>query len=316
MTRDIIDRDGPEGMLAALSADLARDDRALSGIVPCLSHILANPGKPLVSDDVVARMHGFLADIVRHLVSPVDEETVLLGTELASYLASNGRLVTHGYALAVEGSVTRIMLEDHGVDPSLTALVQELIGSKEPHIAELAMALMSAQARFVEGHRSGAGALLELPAELFDDVLEAWKVWAVRNGQTSFAQTEASLRAKYDESSTRLGLLNRLLSSIGASAQLVCEIETAGLAIFASAIAKNARQPRDLVLLSCQEHQSLRLALALKAADLPSEVIAQQFGLLSGDVALPDAFDAWNAADATAMLASSPLGGAPGDDNG
>jgi hypothetical protein len=296
------------GILDGLREELISDDRALASVVPVLSHVLAHPGEPLVSDEVVARMRGLVAGIAMAFPTSTNAESC---DALASELAKNGNLVSHCYALGVEGAITQSLSENYGIEPSLPALVQELIGSKEAAIAELAMAFMASQARFSEGHNRGTAALYELPSELFDAAVTAWKLWASSNKisavSVDLADAEAELRARYDEGSTRLGLLNRMLSAIGASSQVLAEIETAGLAIFASATAKEAGQPRELVILSCQTQQSLRLALALKASGRSSEAILHQFAFLGRNIVLPADFDEWDAKQATDILNASPL---------
>ena len=304
MTRESSEFADDAAAMDGMRSDLARDDHALASVVPVLAHVLAHPGEPLVSDEVIARMRGLFAGIAKEFPTSVDAAAT---DALAAVLTENGDLISHCYAAGVEGAITQSLSANHGIDPALPALVQELIGSKDVQIAELAMAFMAAQARFAEGQRRGTAALFELPAELFDTAVSAWRTWAEDGGFEDAAGAEAKLRARYDEGSTRLGLINRLLSAIGAGSQVFSEIETAGLAVFASAIAKDAGQPRELVVLSCQTQQSLRLALALKASGRSSEAILRQFAFVGHGIALPAGFDEWSAEQATEILNASPL---------
>ena len=304
MTRESSKIAGEAAIMDGLRGDLARDDRALASVVPVLSHALAHPGEPLVSDEVIANMRGFFAGIAREFPTSVDSGSA---DAFAAVLVENGDLVSHYYAAGIESAITHSLSEDYGIDPALPALVQELIGSKDAQIAELAMAFMAAQARFSAGHRRGTAALFELPPELFDAAVSTWSAWAESIGFTDASGAEAELRARYDEGVTRLGLINRLLNAIGAGSQVFSEIETAGLAIFASAIAKDSSQPRELVLLSCQAQQSLRLALSLKASGRSSEAILRQFAFVGRGIALPPDFDEWSQQQAAEILNASPL---------
>ena len=315
MTRDGFDTDLAASLSASLRADLAGDDRALSGVVPVLSHLLAFPGEALVSDDVIARMRGLIGGIARQFPAPDGEDAAAAKDgasagavdSLAATLAGNGGLMMHCYGLAVEGALTLKLSDTQGLDPVMSALLKELIASKDDTIAELAMQFMASQSRFAEGQRRVDTPILELPPWLFDEAVNIWKAWASGQQIANIAAVETELRGQYDEGRTRHSLLERLLGTLGASADVVCEIETAGLAIFASAIARGTQQPRELIILSCQMQQNLRLALALKSCALTAEAIARQFAFLGHDIALPEGFDAWDDDDAAQLLANSSL---------
>lgn len=302
------DTDMAAALTAQLRAELAADDRALSGMVPVLTHMLASPGEKMVSDDVLARLRGLIGSVARQLNAMGGISEPQHTDALALAIAENGNLLTHFYGLAIEGAITDWLIAERGIDPVLSTLLRELVGSKEAEIAQLAMSLMAAQARFAEGQRRADLAVFELPAGLFDEAIGVWKAWAKREPLPELAKIEGDLRAQYDEGATRIGLIERLLSAIGAGGAVVCELETAGLAIFSSAVAKQTGQQRELVLLSCQPGQSLRLALALKICGLPEEAIMHQFDVLGRAVALPDDFADWKEDAATELLAGSSLG--------
>lgn len=297
-----------EALAASLRADLAGDDRALSGVVPVLSHILTNRGEPMVSDDIIARMRGLIASAAEQLLA--SEEQQASAEELDTLniaLASNGSIVTHYYALAYEGAVSEDLAKRVGLDPVISPLIRELMGSKDKSVAEIATKLMASQARFIEGQKRLQSSIFELPPEIFEEMLATCKAWAKQQIRPMQVRSTAGIKSSYDEASTRLGLLAHLIAMLGASGQLVCEIETAGFAIFCSAVSGQTRQPRELIVLSCQSHQSLRLALALKACGISTESIIRQFECVGNDVAFPDGFDTWDEQSATALLMASPL---------
>ncbi len=311
MRREGSETELTEALEASLRADLAGDDRALSGVVPVLSHVLANPGEPMVSDDIVARMRGLMANVAQQLLASGDNADAPSPDEITSLsvaLVRNGSVVTHFYALAFEGVLSEQLAQSQGLDPVMSPLIRELIGSKDKPVAEMAMALMASQARFIESQKRSHISLFELPPELFDDVLASAKAWAKQQIRPLAKGLDAQLRAQYDEGATRVGLLSRLINLLGASGELVCEMETAGPAVFCSAIAGETRQPRELIVLSCQPQQSLRLALALKACGISSESIVRQFEFIGSEVALPAGFEEWDNDSAADVLIGSPLG--------
>ncbi len=296
-------------MTAALAANLASDDRALAGAIPIVSHMLGNQGQALLSDDVIARMRGTIDAIAQQLCFlTTGERGDVDVSALGVMLAESGGLINHCYALAVEGALTQQLSVEQGIDPALPALLQELIASRDTNIRQLAMALMASQARFVAGQGHGGAPLFELPIEIFNGVLDVWKVCGANQDNAYLVQKASEIRAQYVEEATRLGLLERLISAVGASAEIISEIETAGLAIFISAIAKSTGQPRDLVALSCQQQQCLRLAIALRATGRSTEANMRQLALLGANISLPLEFNGWDKDQALGVLGASALG--------
>lgn len=308
MTPEGINTELTESLAASLRADLAGDDRALSGMVPVLSHVLTNRAEPMVSDDIIARMRGLIGNAAEQLLAFNEQHASAEDLDsLSAALASNGSIVTHYYALAFEGGLSEELAARNGLDPVISPLIRELMGSKDKSVAEIATKLMVSQARFIQGQKRLQSAIVELPPEVLDEVLNVAKGWAKRQIRPFSARLAADFKASYDEASTRFGLLTRLIAMLGASGQLVCEIETAGFAVFCSAVAGQTRQPRELLVLSCQSHQSLRLALALKACGISTESIIRQFEFIGSDVTFPDGFDTWDEQSAADVLLDSPL---------
>ncbi|MEP2233184.1 MAG: hypothetical protein ABJQ41_03935 [Marinomonas sp.] len=297
-------------MASALRADLANDDHVLATAVPVVAHMLGDQASALMRDDVIACMRGTLIAIARQLFSfaGFSEDTADLRS-LESMFASNGNLVNHCYSLAVEGVINQQLSDEHGIDPALPALLQELIESRDANISQLAMDLLASQTRFVEGQRrGGSAALFELPPEHFDAALSVFKSWILKRGLSCSDKLDLEIRVQYNEGVTRLSMLTRLLIAVGASAEIVTEIETAGLALFISAISKSTGQPRELIALSCQPQQSLRLAVAMKAAGRSSEAVIRQLMIAGADISLPAGFIDLEANEAFALLKTSSLG--------
>ena len=303
---------------AIMRQELVQGDRALASVAPVLNHLLASPGHSLVSDDVVARMRGMLGDIARQLLNAQAKATGGKHSpdlsdredELTGMLANSTTVLSHCYALAMEGQIARQLERQSGIDPVLSPLMQELIANKDDGAAELAMAAMSAQARFMQSQRRMHLSLSDLTADLFHEVLQIWHRFARREGAEILFATEARLRNAYDESTSRLGLLSRLATSMKAGVHACFSLEHAGIALFASGIASKTKQPRELVILACHERQIARLALTLLAAGLKQDHLAQQLLLLHGDVTLPERFADLSPELAMELLSSTQATGA------
>lgn len=307
----------PDQMSAvdALRQDLVRGDLALAGVAPVLSHLLASPGQALVSEDVLARMRGMLGDLARQILtaqaqtaSQKHDVGALPHAELTGLFASSGVLVSHCYAIAMESQLSERLEQRSGIDQVLTPLLQELIASPDENIAELAMATMSAQARFVQAQRRMDLPLAELPAELFHEVLALTRKANSGDDASAIERAEEHLRGGYDESRGRLALMTRLAGSLSGGIRAALDLEHAGLGLFATALARLSQQPRELAVLSCHERQQARLALALRAAGLKLEEITRQFALIHQDFALPDGLQELSAEQAAALLKGTAAG--------
>lgn len=301
----------------ALRQELARGDMALAGVAPVLSHLLSSPGQALVSEDVLARMRGMLGDLARQLLVAYAEAagnasppTTEARAALASVLATSGILVSHCYALAMESQLSERLEQGGAIDQVLTPLLQELIASPEEAVAELAMATMSAQARFVQAQRRMDLPLGELPAELFLEVLALARQTDGVSAEDK-VRADQRLRVHYDESTGRLGLLTRLVGGLAGGIRAALDLDHAGVALFATALARATRQPRELAILSCHERQLVRLALGLRSAGLKPADVARQFVLIHGDMPVPEGLAEIAPEEALALLqgASSGRGG-------
>ena len=302
---------------ALLRRELAQGDRALAGVAPVLGHLLTGSGHALISDDVVARMRGMLEnlclDLLRTEATASNKDTPANDSEeraeqLATALAASSVILSHCYAIAVESRLTEELEQRSGIDQVLPPLMQELIASDDEGTAELAVATMAAQARFMQAQRRMSLPMSELPAEQFDEVVRTWAKFARDLGPAVRSQVEAMLRADHDESGSRLGLLGRLISKLKSGASAALSIEHGGLALFASALASLTGQPRELAVLSCHPEQLARLAIGLRAAGLSLEQVAQQFVVIQPDFALPDGFDQITRSQAREMIETSSLG--------
>ncbi|AOL23451.1 hypothetical protein Ga0102493_112436 [Erythrobacter litoralis] len=300
-----------------LREELARGDRSLRGVAPVLAHMLASPGNAMVTDAIVARVRGMLEHLARQLLAAERAERMgdaARGSAdppedvdaLAAWLASDHVVLGHSYVLAMESHLAERLERRASVDPVLSPLLQELIASEKPATAELAMATLAAQSRFIQSQRRMDMPLAELPAELFLSVIECWQNAASEsNGEDVPRGAVDRLKRSYDEGASRGGLLARLVSAMGNGAVAALELEHAGLALFATALASRTRQPRDNAVIACHESQAARLALAFRAAGMDAAAIERQFLVLEPGISVPEVIGKLAPDRAQAILAQS-----------
>ena len=304
---------------AVLREDLAHGDIVLGTIGPILGHLLAQHDNSLFSDEIVARVRGMIGHVARQALSSaaLDADEAVdrdpsIEAQLVAELAANVHFLVHCHALATEFGLTRRLEQRSGIDPVLTPLMQALIASDDRSTASLAMMLLAAQARFMQQQRRMELPLNELPADLYHFVLTTWRTIADQStGQVSAdAEAEQRLRATYDEGNSRVGLLSRLISSLGAGVSAALSVSHAGVALFVSGLAAASRQERDLTVLATHESQLARLALALRATGMRAKDVEEQFVYLHPEVSLPEGFEFLRGDRAASLLAQSGRRGA------
>lgn len=302
-----------ESVETLLRDELAQGDVMLSTATPILRHLLINEDQSLFSDEVIARVRGTLTHLARQLLHAqaeaariAERETFVAEREdaLTERLANEPGLLAHVHALTAEAKLALQLQARNNIDPVLCPLLQELVASRDDVTAGLAMAALAAQARFIQHYRRMALPLGELPGDLFHTALVVLRETASERKDAAIA-AESSLREGFSESHGRLGLIARLVMRMSKTAPRALNVDHAGLAIFATALAMASGQPRDLAVLTFSDRQFARLALAMRAAGLKPPVIAEQFLYLHPDVSLPAGFDKLTADRAAALLASS-----------
>lgn len=307
---------GPANSIeSVLREELAHGDAMLGTIAPVLRHLVANDDHFVFGDDIIARVRGMLADIARQLLEGLaaaeqtdsraaDEEKVEL---LAAAVSGVPGFLGHLHALALEWQLTARLQVRLAVDPVLPPLLQALIASPDPDTASMAMKLLASQARFCQAQRRMRLALGELPGDMLHGALLAMRALAGSEPEVNehAAQAEASIRARYDEGASRLGLISRLVTGMGGGAVAALSISHAGPAIFLTALSLASGHDRDLAVLSTSEGQQARLILALRAAGLRPKAVEEQFLAIHPDVALPEGIAELGSERAAAILAVS-----------
>jgi len=302
-----------ESVETRLRDELAQGDAMLSTATPILRHLLVNEDQALFSDEVVARVRGMLTDVARQLLYALAEAARVADRapfiaereeSLAVALANEPAFLAHVHSLTIEARLTLQLQARSHVDSVLCALLQELVASRDDVLAGTAMAALAAQARFIQHHRRMTLPLDELPADLLHTALLELRATA-GGSEDSVAVAERSLRDAFDESRGRLGVISRLLIRMGRNATRALDVDHAGLAIFATALAMASGQARDAVVLSFSDRQFARLALSMRAAGLKQPALEKQFLYLHPDILLPDGFGKLTSDRAATLLAAS-----------
>lgn len=300
-----------------LRVELAHGDAQIASIAPILRHLLANDEHSVFGDEIIARVRAMVADLARQLLDALstaqdaevgDEHPAEQIDTMVESLLGQGSFLGHAHALALEWQLTERLQARLALDPVVSPLVQALVASTDANTAASAMALLAQQARFAQQQRRMQLPLGELPADLFHAACLALQYHAGTDGdaQQFAAKAVQTLRAGFDEGRSRLGLIVRLIAGMGGGASAALNVTHAGVGIFLSALAIAAGQDRDLAVLSTNEGQVARFALALRAAGLRTPSIEEQFAALHPDVSLPDGFDQLGSDRAAALLAQSP----------
>lgn len=299
---------------AVLRDELAHGDVVLGTIGPILGHLIANHDHSLFSDEIVARIRGTVGGIARQLLeiqgqvqgdSDPHGFAERNGDELAESLAANAGFLTHCHALALECQLADRLRARNSIDPVLSPLMQSLVASDDPAMASLAMQALASQARFIQRQKRMQLPLGELPADLFHDALLRWRDYAGGIDADTLAQIETRMRRDFDESTSRLGLLSRMVAAMGGGARAALSISHAGISLFLTALAASSHQDRDIVALSTNDRQLARLALALRGSGLNPREVEEQFLYLHPDISLPDGFSQLRVDRARDMLASA-----------
>ncbi|MEP5938920.1 MAG: hypothetical protein ABJ239_11380 [Erythrobacter sp.] len=314
MSNDAMNSSDDSDPLNGLRAELAQGDQSLAGVAPVLVHLLSQSGQSLVSDQMVALMRGMLSGMASELLEQLDAEPggqsdqSDLHHALVNALSNNTQLLSHCFANSIEAQISQRLERDLHMDQVLSPLLQELIASTDQELAELAMNVMAAQARFVQAQTRMRLPLSELPADLFRLVLMTCQEVLSRESETNFKQASAKLTEGFDEASGRPALLSRLTIAMRGGANAALNIEHGGVALFASALAQITKQPRELAIIGCSDRQHARLALGLRAASQSYDRIEQVMAIVHPQVDMSPAFANLTPQAAKTMLSKSSAG--------
>ena len=309
--------DAPRAIEALLRDELVVADRVIANNAPILAHLLRSDDNSIFSDEIVARVRGMFHDLARQLVIALAEATgegdpqewAQAGAdELSGRLIAERSLRAHLHALALEWQLTERLHARIALDPVLPPLLQARIAAGEAVASATAMNLLAAQARFGQAQRRMQLPVAELPAPLLATAIHALGALAGADdaAQRATAIAAQRLRQRTEPGRNRLVLIDQVLASIPpAEAAQALSIESAGVAIFLSALAAGAGLTREMAVMATTETQLSRLALALGACGIGWEAVTAQVMALHPDVGLPEGLGALHPDRAAALLVAA-----------
>ena len=311
------DPDDVRGVETLFGDELAAADLALANVSPILRHLLGNDDHALFSDRIVAQVRAQIEDLARQLAMSLEaalghadprEAANQTAPLLAAALIDSPPILAHAHALALEAQLAERLATRLSLDAVLSPLLQALVASTDPNTAATAMALLAAQARFVQSQRRGELPLAELPGDLLHTALLIMREHGADGNPARdriAAVLETAIRSNFDEAANRLGLLQRLVGGMGGGAIAALDVSHAGVALFVTALGLGAGLDRDAAVLATSEAQLPRLALALLASGAKPATVEQQFLALHPEVTLPEGFETLRADRAAALLVGS-----------
>ena len=313
MSETSMNETGEMPVEAILREELAHSDAVLGTIAPILGHLAVSSENSLFNDEIVAQIRGMANCVARELLNAQmsataedTRDTVLDGLDgLSAELLAHEGFLSHCHALGLESALAKQLLQRSGIDPVLPPMMQALISSSEADVSSNAMAALTSQARFLKQMDRMELVATELPGDLFHEVIQLWRSHAGPDAELVTSQAEVQIRAKFDESASRLGLFSRLVNGMGKGAQAGLSISHAGVATFLSVLAQLSKQPRNVAAISTNERLVGRLALGLRAAGLKPKEVEEQFLLIHPSVELPDGFDMLRSDRAAALLSET-----------
>lgn len=300
----------------ALRQALARGDAVLESAEPVLRYLLSNEEKSLFADEVIASIRGMLGDLGQQLIQAVSEvaenameefQQAKLVEALVDQFLSNGEILTHLHALSLEVQLTNKLESLLGLPPVHSPLLQSLLVDSTSEVAAGAVLAMTAQARFMQSQRRMQLPLRELPGDILHAVLLSLRELesSELGNSADLALVESNFRQGYDESTTRLALISRLIAAMRTGASAALNVSHAGVAMFLTGLAIASDQERDSIALATIGAQSTRFALTMRAAGLNQAEIAEQIELLHPDVKVKPWFADLQSDEAAALLSRS-----------
>lgn len=312
---DDVARNDPLAIEALLRAGLSHADQAMVHMAPILRHLLRNDDSAIFSDEVIARVRGMLTDLERQLVRALGDAAGFArpstlqgegGAGLADALSAQGRLLNHLHMLALEWQLTERLQARLGVDPVLTALMQDFIASPDPDTAARGMNLLAAQARFGQAIRRMQMPLAELPDDLHELAVAVMLASVAGDPVGAAAGDEAALFLRRTRSA-HTARTDLLRDALGVCADMPLP-EKAGVALFLTAMAVRSGIARDMAVMATTESQTARLQLLLASAGLGRDGIIAVFAALHPEMTLPFDVDTLDPSRVAALLAASHAG--------
>ena len=296
-----------------MAEDIAAARGAIANVVPILRHLLRSDDNSIFSDEIIARVRGMFLDVARQLVVALAEAAGHAepegwaheaADELAHLLADNSAFLEHFHTLALEWQWTSRLERSRGLDPVLPPLLQSRMADTDAEVSAGAMGLLAAQARFCQNQRRMQLPLEELPGDLVHMALMTLRghVGVDASSESYAVVAERSVRARIDETRSRLARMSSLLDSMGGEAGAALDLDKAGFAMFLTAFARGSGLSREAAIMATVDSQLPRLMLALRACGLSSTAVVATAQALHPDAVLPGGHAELTPAAAAALL--------------
>lgn len=297
-----------ENVETVLRHELARGNAIAETARPLLRQLVAADGTLPVTDEGVARIRGMLEGIAGTLLYALPDPAALDVGPVTRALIDVPELLSHLHAAALEWQLAERLQMRLALDPVVPPLLEEVVSGHST--CGLAAKFLSAQARWCGSQRVMRLALTQLPGELFDTVILTLRAQVAHHAcaDEMVTHAEAELRNRYGEADRRLDLASQLVSELEGGAQSALSLGHAGVALFLTALALGSGQDRDSVVISTDEAQLARLALALSSTGLHAADVERQLLVLHPEAALPRGFDVLASGRASAVLSSGRSG--------
>ena len=257
-----------------LRASLARGEALAVHSARAMKAMMFVNDHSLVTEAIVAQAAGMIENLAAQLAShgSGSAASAAARTTLFESLLRVKELRVHCHGLALEWHLSLSLEQERALDPVLSPMLQLLVEQEDEGTAALAMAALTAQARFAQAQRRMELSLAELPAELFHHVLAIAR--DIRPGWED--ETEWELRTDFDEGTGRLALLARLSLESAAHWGNEFAVEKLGVALWLSALRAHTGEDRERLSGAAANPHPGRLLLVLRAAGMsPGEAERQ-----------------------------------------
>lgn len=288
----------------------------MAHVVPILRHLLRSDDNSIFSDEIVARVRGMFVDVARQLVIALAEAAGHsepegwaheAAEELAHVLAENPAFLEHFHTLALECQWTVRLERSRGIDPVLPPLLQARMADPDAQASAGAMSLLAAQARFCQFQRRMQLPLGELPGDLVHIALVTLRthVGMDASADAYALVAERTVRARVDETRSRLVQLSRVLDGMGDKAAEALDVDRAGVGLFLTALARGSGLSREAAIMATVESQLPRLVLALRACGLAPHAVTVAALAFHPEANLPQGYADISPAEAATVLSEA-----------
>lgn len=284
-----------------LRRSLLRGDLEIADIQPVLTQLIGRQNGSCFSSEVLARVRAMLQSLAADLLLRMDGPTATpLSSEkckaILEDISGNTLILCYIHSLVLEGYVTARLQAQLGLSATRPALLDGLCHDSDSPLGSLALGCVAAQTRFMALYERMDLRLADLAPEIGTSVLASCS-----------ASHGAGVGASVTSRPGRLSLLSDLADHPQFAPSQALDIAHAGFALFATVLAKQSAQERELVVMGVGSHHSTRIALALKSIGVSDELCQRNLSLLNTPVSELDALSAITASDAALILSQSGL---------